>query len=562
MAQSQGADVRRQRVRKRTGIAAAAPVNQPHPQGNQNSQTQPDQTRKVFWKKQLSFEPLPAAPEHQVSELLALNLPPKDYVSKYIPDDMFHLITEKTNRSYIETKGRPLIADIEQTRKFFGAAIKMSVMGLPRTRMYYDVRTQVPAIASIVPRDKFFAIRNNLKLVYDNDVTDEEKAATKFWKVGPLVNSVRTGCRLNERSQQVAIDEQMVPFWGRCPARQVIKSKPNPCGVKIFVAAAPDGLPLDFFFYNGKGDPIVADPIFSRLNIGGKSVIKLLTTFPKGVSVYMDRYFTSEDLLDMLHSEREASGTGTLQNQRIPPDTKLKEDKDLKKEGRGAIDQSVRSDGQISVVKWFDNKPVLLISSQEGAQPIDKCRRWCKKRRVFLEVDRPLVVKQYNTYMGGVDFLDRLISYYRISTRTRKWTVRIIMHFFDFSISAGWIEYRRDQKALGTPKKDILDLMGFKEEYAEYLIHGGTQEASSEDSDQEYVCSLPPPRKQPRTSHPSDMLRTKHVLHMPEIPTPAKKNRCRFPGCTANGARIRCATCKVFLCLQETRNCFKAYHEL
>ncbi|XP_046674855.1 piggyBac transposable element-derived protein 2-like [Homalodisca vitripennis] len=206
--------------------------------------------------------------------------------------------------------------------------------------------------------------------------------------------------------------------------------------------------------------------------------MKLLRTFPQGVSVYMDRYFTSEELLDLLHSEREATGTGTLQKQRIPPNSKLKEDKIMKREGRGSVDQSVRSDGQISVVKWFDNKPVLLISSKEGAEPIETCRRWCRKRRVFVEVNRPLVVLQYNSQMGGVDFLDRLISYYRISARTSKWTVRLIMHFFDFAIAAGWIEYRRDQRALGTPKKDMLDLMGFKREYAEFLIHGHVGEGT------------------------------------------------------------------------------------
>lgn len=527
--------------------------------GAQVTQTLPVQTR-VFWKKQVNFHPLPPAPDHEELRLIALNLPPQDYVSKYIPEDIFNVITDQTNRTYVEKKGRPLISNSEQTKKFFGSCIKMSIMGLPRARMYYDVRTKVHAISSILPRDLFFAIRNNLKVVYDNDVPLAERESTKFWKVNPLIKSVRTGCLLNSRTKKVAIDEQMVPFWGRCPARQVIKSKPNPCGIKIFVAAAPDGLPLDFLIYNGKGDLIVDDPMFSRLNIGGKSVIKLLSTFPRGISVYMDRYFTSEELLDLLHSEREATGTGTLQKMRIPSNSKLKEDKIMKREGRGSIDQSVRSDGQISLVKWFDNKAVLLISSKEGVEPLDKCRRWCRKNRVFIEVDRPLVVKEYNINMGGVDFLDRLISYYRISARTRKWTVRLIMHFFDFAIAAGWIEYRRHQRSLGTPKKDVLDLMNFKEEYAEFLIHG--HKVVEEDSDPDYVCTIPPPRKQPRVAHPPDALRTKNILHIPEIPTPAKKNRCRFPGCGSNGARVQCSTCKVYLCLQENRNCFKAYHNL
>lgn len=344
------------------------------------------------------------------------------------------------------------------------------------------------------------------------------------------------------------------------PARQVIKSKPNPCGLKIFVAAAPDGLPLDFFLYNGKGDLIVEEEIFQGLDIGGKAVLKLISTFPQGISVYMDRFFNSVLLLDLLHSEREATGTGTIQNQRIPKNSKLKEDLELKRIGRGSVDQSIRSDGQICIVKWFDNRGVVLMSNKEGIAPIEKCRRWCRVRKEYIDVDRPFIVKMYNHNMGGVDFLDRLISYYRMSARTRKWTIRVIMHFIDFSIAASWIEYRRDQNALGTPKKDIMDLMMFKLSYSDFLVHCSNPEA--EDSDSDFACSIPPPRKKPRVDHPPDVLRTKHVLHLPEIPSPSTKNRCRFPGCSSNGARVKCTTCGVFLCVQEKRNCFSLYHQL
>lgn len=102
--------------------------------------------------------------------------------------------------------------------------------------------------------------------------------------------------------------------------------------------------------------------------------------------------------------------------------------------------------------------------------------------------------------MGGIDFLDRMISYYRISVRTRKWTVRVIMHMFDFAISASWIEYRRNQRLLGTKRKDIMNLSRFKEEYAHFVAHGHKE--NSEDSDYNFECSFSPPRKQPRVSPP------------------------------------------------------------
>ena len=37
------------------------------------------------------------------------------------------------------------------------------------------------------------------------------------------------------------------------------------------------------------------------------------------------------------------------------------------------------------------------------------------------EVQKPVMVEQYNTYMGGVDRSDQLLSYYGICHRTVKW---------------------------------------------------------------------------------------------------------------------------------------------
>ncbi|CAG4977111.1 unnamed protein product, partial [Parnassius apollo] len=54
------------------------------------------------------------------------------------------------------------------------------------------------------------------------------------------------------------------------------------------------------------------------------------------------------------------------------------------------------------------------------------------------------------------------ISYYRISSRTREWTIRLIFHLYDFALAASWIEYKSEQEILGTRKKDILDYLGFR----------------------------------------------------------------------------------------------------
>lgn len=177
--------------------------------------------------------------------------------------------------------------------------------------------------------ERYLLIRKNLKLVDDLIIDQNVKNDNKLWKVQPLIESVRNGCLRNPRPSKVSADEQMIPFWGRTAARQYIRGKPNPCGLKNLVVTDVDGLPLDFFIYQGKGDSITSDPSCTRLNIGGKIIMQLTKTLNEGTVVYMDRYFTSIHLLDLLHSERKMQATGTLQNSQVPEDANLQSDKQL-----------------------------------------------------------------------------------------------------------------------------------------------------------------------------------------------------------------------------------------
>jgi hypothetical protein len=71
----------------------------------------------------------------------------------------------------------------------------------------------------------------------------------------------------------------------------------------------------------------------------------------------------------------------------------------------------------------MDNRSVLVASTSVGASPTNLVRRWDKKDKKNIDAQQPKSISAYNTSMDGVDLSDRLISFYCISMRTRKWPV-------------------------------------------------------------------------------------------------------------------------------------------
>lgn len=476
---------------------------------------------------------------------------------QYIDDDIINTIVQCTNRTSVKIHGKSLNLTKAELYMYIGISFVMSTINYPWLRKYWERKWRVAVIADNMPRNRYMQLRNALKFVYDDDIAADARAKDKLWKVRPLIDKIQAGCKRQHKENKLSIDEMIIPFTGSCGIKQYCPGKPNPVGVKAFVLANPNGLVCNFDVYQGN----TTYPQFesTSFGLGDKAVLSLAESLVPGHTLYIDRYFTTVKLADRL-LQNGIGCTGTIQKNRVPAVArdKLIDDKVLKRRGRGSVSSIVREDDKVAITKWFDNKPVLMLSTVEAKDPEDLCRRWCKRDKRYVDVSRPRVIRNYNAFMGGVDLADRMLSVCPFRYRTRKWTQRFFSHMLDLAVSNSWIQHKNEQITKGVPVKNIQQLRNYKMELGEKIIEQNTEEDSTDSINEEESESILKRKKgRPSTEVPSKKRRQKSSKHMPLHET--KQSRCRH--CHYNKSRTKCSTCNVFLCLNKQRNCYKEFHE-
>ena len=94
------------------------------------------------------------------------------------------------------------------------------------------------------------------------------------------------------------------------------------------------------------------------------------------------------------------SAVGTIRQDLIRGcDEVLKNEKELKKDGRGSFCGAVDLNTGITIVNWYDRKIVQLASNFLFTHPIDIVQRWSSKEHKYIEVPRPQIVIVHNKGM-------------------------------------------------------------------------------------------------------------------------------------------------------------------
>lgn len=253
---------------------------------------------------------------------------------------------------------------------------------------------------------------------------------------------------------------------------------------------------------------------------------------------------------------------GTVRLNRVP-NAEMPSEKELKKIGRGAMVEKVASvdDVKLSIVSWYDNKVVNLLSAFVGSEPVSTKRRYFRKDKEFRDITSPQSVDVYNKHMGGVDLLDSLLGLYRIRIRSRQWYKRIFYHMIDMCIVNSWLLWRRNNDDMYMALYDFKLVISEHYRKAGKVITKKRGRPSASPTCEEYPA---PPRTKARKTPariqvmPLISVRSDRIDHFPIHVAYRQlcQNKCEFRSYT------KCEKCNVFLCLNEKRNCFKEFHNI
>uniref|UniRef100_A0A3Q3G5T7 Si:ch211-255f4.7 n=1 Tax=Labrus bergylta TaxID=56723 RepID=A0A3Q3G5T7_9LABR len=465
---------------------------------------------------------------------------PLDYVEQYIDTELITRIAKCTNAMSAGHSGGSLHSDTNEIFHFFGASILLSCVPYPEVRIFWSSALRISAICDKFPLERFLELSQHLKVVVDDYIFSDQRREDKFWKIRPFMDRILKGCWRQVRPEYVLITEQIIPFKGACPFRQHVPLKPQALGMRTFVLASPDGIVLDFEVYQGANAHRSSQAQDTEgLGLAALVIKRLAKDLQPGTKLYCDCFFTTVKAVDQM-LKKKVYLTGPVMESRVNKALKkLPSNLHMKQDRRCASAVATRSDGKVCVVKWYDNKPNLMLSAAHAEQPGDTIQQWSRKDKQYLTVTRPSIVREYQSKMSGVELLNKVMANYPMTLRTQKWTIQILMHLTDLALANSWLLYCADHTEQGTQREDLMQYIDFRVAVAlAFLAKGETPQV---------------------TPVPHVSAGTTSVTHLPEMVTLKNAAWCRATGCTEKSC-VRCVTCDAFLCLKPERNCYAVFH--
>lgn len=328
------------------------------------------------------------------------------------------IIIEMTNlygaRRY-KNKWKPV--DVTTMRAYYGVLLLAGVYrskGEDITELWDDYHGR-PIFRAAMSLQKFQVINQCIRFD-DKELRILTQERDKLQPIRNVFNKWNQRVRaLYVPGKCVTVDEQLLPFRGRCPFKQYIPSKPAKYGIKIWVVCDSK----TFYAYNL--EPYVGRDRNNAANINtGEMIVLRLTEGLNGRNVTCDNYFTSHSLATEL-KKRQMTIVGTIRKNRneLPPilvDMKRKP----AEYSEFVFDHKLRATMVSYVPKKY--KFVTLLSTYHTENRIDEADK-----------KKPEIIKFYNSTKGAVDTLDEMVGTYRCKRKVWRWPLAFFENMLDIS---------------------------------------------------------------------------------------------------------------------------------
>lgn len=325
--------------------------------------------------------------------------------------------------------------------------------------------------------------------------------------------------RLFNVHENVTVDEQLVPFRGRCPFKQYMPKKPARYGIKIWTLC--DSLTTyawNMQIYTGKrpdGNP--------ETNQGMRVVLDL-TKGLKGINVTADNFFITHALgVELL--KRKITLVGTVKKNKTFLPLRIS---DMKSERQFSSRFLFDNANKTTIVSYVPKKKriVILLSTMHHETKINEEDAKMK----------PEIITYYNATKSAVDTLDQMVGNYRSKRQTRRWPYALFCHMIDLTALNAYILFCEVNPEWNLNKHYRRRI--FIEELGDALIRPEIMRR----------------RDLPRTVPTRELVNQIQRLEIaPNRGTSHRtRARCRFCVQSDNKHSTKCTTCNEFICKEHT----------
>ncbi|XP_063233662.1 piggyBac transposable element-derived protein 4-like [Bacillus rossius redtenbacheri] len=419
----------------------------------------------------------------------------------------------------------------DEIQAYFTLCVMMAQAKKHSIRSYWSGKgmTRTPGIREVMSLKRFLDISRYLHFQNNNALNKHDRLC----KIAPVLDYFRKKFpELNCPGENLSLDESLMKFRGRLCFVQYNPSKRARFGIKIYkLCDSKTGYCFSFSIYTGKTEG-------KQATLASEAIVMKLMEPYQGVghTLFVDNWYSSPKLFEELHNHG-TNAVGTVRHNRnnMPKDTEFKQ-----KLHRG--ESMIRYSESMSVVKWMDKKPVLVLSTCNSE--IDYAMTKKVDRKTKMAVMKPRVVINYNTWMGGVDKQDQQLASFPNMRRYVKGYKKVFFYVMDMALYNTYLLW--------------MSVTGKKAKYSAFRI----------DVMEELMASLTLPhyqRRGRRSAGDTPMrLQAAHWAHFPRFipPNPGKQNpsrRCVV--CSAHNKRSEtrweCKRCVVALHVPEY---FEIYH--